>query len=52
MTLEAPFVSRYEQRVKLIQDVVQSRTTLDDKAAFELAAEMVRTLDTIPEKTR
>ena len=52
MTLENPFVSRYEKRVKLIQDVVQSQTTLDDKAAYLLAVEMVRTLDTIPEKTR
>ena len=52
MTLETLFVSRYERRVKLAQDVVQSRTTLDDKAAFELAVHLVHALDTVPEKTR
>ena len=52
MTLETPFVSRYERRVKLAQDVVQSRTTLDDNAAFELAVQLVHALDTVPEKTR
>ena len=50
MAVETPFVSRYEQRVRLVQDVVLSRTTLDEKAAFELAVHMVRALDTVPEK--
>ncbi|WP_410645401.1 DUF6307 family protein [Amycolatopsis sp. lyj-346] len=52
MTAETPFVSRYERRVKIAQDVVQSRTELDDKAAFDLAVHVVRVLDTVPEKTR
>lgn len=52
MTLETPFVSRYERRVKLAKDAVQSRTALDDKAAAELAVHLVHVLDTTPEKTR
>jgi hypothetical protein len=52
MSTEILFVSRYQQRVKVAQDVVQSRTTLDDKAAFDLAVQLVHVLDTVPEKTR
>ncbi len=52
MTTETLFVSRYERRVKLAQDVVQTQTSLDDKAAFELAVQLVHVLDTVPEKTR
>ncbi|MFF0147936.1 hypothetical protein ATK36_4467 [Amycolatopsis sulphurea] len=52
MTRETPYISRYERRVKLAQDAVQSRTTLDDKAAFDLAVHLVHVLDTVPEKTR
>lgn len=52
MTPENSFVSRYERRVKIAQDVVQNRTALDDKAAFELAVHLVHVLDTVPEKTR
>ncbi len=52
MTLETLYISRYEQRIRLVKDIVQSKTTLDDKAAFELAVSMVHALDTVPEKMR
>ncbi|WP_116049829.1 DUF6307 family protein [Amycolatopsis palatopharyngis] len=48
----ATFTPRYEQRVKLIQDVVRNNSTLDDKAASELAVHMLHALDTIPERLR
>lgn len=46
------FVSRYEQRVTFVQDVIQKNTKLDDKAARELAVKVVYAIDHIPEPTR
>lgn len=46
------FTPRYEQRVKLVQGIVQSHTTLDETAASDLAVRMLHALDTIPEKLR
>ncbi|GAA1966777.1 DUF6307 family protein [Amycolatopsis minnesotensis] len=43
------FVSRYDKRVLLVKDVVGAHTKLGDKAAAELATQIVRTLDTVPE---
>jgi hypothetical protein len=45
-------VSRYQQRVKLVQDVVKAHSRLDDKVAFEIAVDVLHALDTIPEKVR
>ena len=45
-------VSRYQQRVKLVQDVVKAHSGLDDKVALEIAVDVLHALDTIPEKVR
>ncbi|HVK19873.1 MAG TPA: DUF6307 family protein [Actinokineospora sp.] len=52
MKIETKFVSRYERRVRLVQDIVRKHTELDDTASAALATEMVRVIDTVPEKTR
>jgi hypothetical protein len=49
---DTTFVSRYEQRVTFVQDVLQKNATLDDKAARELAVRVVYAIDHIPEPTR
>jgi len=45
-------MTRYERRVKLVQDTLQAHSQLDDKAASELAVRVLHVLDTIPEKVR
>jgi|GEM_PF-1338222 len=45
-------MSRYDQRVKLVRDIVQAHSTLDDKAASEIAVNVLRALDTVSEKVR
>ena len=52
MTAETTFVSRYDQRVKLVQDIVAEHTKLDSKAASELAVLVLHAIDSIPEKVR
>lgn len=46
------FVSRYEQRVTFVQDVLQKNSKLGDKASHELAVRVVHAIDHIPEPTR
>ncbi|MGB3440895.1 MAG: DUF6307 family protein [Actinophytocola sp.] len=46
------FVSRYEQRVTFVQDVLQKNSKLGDKAARDLAVQVVYAIDHIPEPTR
>ncbi len=46
------FVSRYEQRIRFVQDTVQKNSKLGDKASRELAVQVVYALDHIPEPTR
>jgi hypothetical protein len=50
MTSTTPFVSRYDQRVKLLQDVLKEDTKLTDDKSHKLAVRLLHTLDTIPEK--
>jgi Family of unknown function (DUF6307) len=45
-------VSRYEQRVRFVQDVIRKNTKLGDKAARDLAVQVVYAIDHIPEPTR
>lgn len=47
-----PFVSRYEQRVILVRDVMRKNSTLDEKTAHELAVHVVYAIDHIPEPKR
>jgi uncharacterized protein DUF6307 len=49
---DTTFVSRYEQRVTFVQDVIRKNTKLDDKTARELAVKVVHAIDHIPEPTR
>lgn len=47
------FISRYEQRVTFVQDVLQKNSTLADQPAHDLAVKVVYAIDHIPEpKTR
>jgi Family of unknown function (DUF6307) len=52
MTSNTLFVSRYDYRVKLAQDIVKENTQLSDQECRALAVRLVHTLDTIPEKVR
>jgi hypothetical protein len=52
MTSNALFVSRYDHRVKLVQDIVKANTQLSDQKCRALAVRLVHALDTIPEKVR
>jgi hypothetical protein len=49
---DTTFVSRYEQRVRFVQDVLQKNSKLDDEAARDLAVQVVHAIDHIPEPTR
>ncbi|HEY3261735.1 MAG TPA: DUF6307 family protein [Pseudonocardiaceae bacterium] len=49
---ETLFVSRYDRRVKLVQDVVKAHSGLDDVIAGKIAVQVLHALDTIPEKVR
>ncbi|WP_436498274.1 DUF6307 family protein [Actinokineospora sp. HUAS TT18] len=50
--METVFLSRYEQRVKLVEDVVKTNSPLSAEQAHELAIRLLRTLEEIPEKIR
>lgn len=52
MTTDAPFVSRYDLRVKLVQDVLKENTKLSGDACQALAVRLLRTIDTVPEQLR
>jgi len=49
---ETTFVSRYEQRVAFVQDILQKSPALGDETARELAVQVVYAVDHIPEPTR
>lgn len=49
---EVKFVSRYEQRIKFVQETVKKHTKLGETAAHDLAVHVVYAIDHIPESTR
>lgn len=49
---KSKFVSRYEQRVKFVQEVLLKNSKLGDEASRELAVRVVYAIDHIPESTR
>lgn len=49
---DTTFVSRYEQRVAFVQDVIRKNSTLSDESVRDLAAKVVYAIDHIPEQTR
>ncbi|MFI6096416.1 DUF6307 family protein [Lentzea sp. NPDC051213] len=46
------YTSAYERRLKMVQDVLTGNTALDDKATRDLAVQVLRALDHIPERVR
>lgn len=49
---ETKFVSRYDQRVLLVQQTLQAHSDLSEQAAFDLAVHVLKALDHIPEPAR
>ncbi|MEU3272003.1 DUF6307 family protein [Saccharomonospora sp. NPDC006951] len=52
MTSHTVFVSLYDKRVKLVQDVLNEHTNHTDEECRVLAVRVLHTLDTIPERIR
>lgn len=46
------YTSAYERRLKMVEDVLTDRTKLGGKAARDLAVQVLRALDHIPERVR
>ncbi|WP_439658734.1 DUF6307 family protein [Lentzea sp. HUAS TT2] len=49
---EPTYTSAYDRRLKMVQDVLTSRTDLGGEVPKDLAAQVLRALDHIPEKVR
>lgn len=47
-----PYVGNYERRRQMVQDIVRSRTELDEAAAADLAERILAAIDHIPERIR
>ena len=52
MTATTVYVSRYDQRVRLVADALTQNSKLTDEAAVELAKHVLQALDHIPETVR
>jgi hypothetical protein len=52
MAVETVYVSRYDQRVKLVANALTQNSKLTDDVAVELAKHVLDALDHIPEKVR
>lgn len=52
MAVTTVYVSRHDQRVRLVADALTKNSKLTDKAAVELAKHVLDALDHIPEKVR
>ena len=52
MASPATFRTPYEIRVELVKDTITAHCELDDAAAGALAVQVLRTLNSIPEKIR
>ena len=52
MTSAVTFRTPYELRVELVKDAIKAHSKLGDKAADDLAVNVLEALDTIPEKMR
>ncbi|RZS32782.1 hypothetical protein EV193_111167 [Herbihabitans rhizosphaerae] len=46
------YVSRYDRRVKLVQNTLAAHAELGDTAAKDLAVHVLQALDHIPEEVR
>ena len=52
MAVTTVYVSRHDQRVRLVADALTRNSKLTDEAAVELAKHVLDALDHIPEKVR
>ena len=52
MAPDVVYVSRYDQRVRLVADALTRNSELADEAAVELAKHVLNALDHIPENIR
>ncbi|WP_275291856.1 DUF6307 family protein [Amycolatopsis sp. La24] len=52
MTSELDYVSRYDQRLAAVRDVLKQDTGLTDAACRALAVRLLRLLDEAPEQLR
>ncbi|WP_409467149.1 DUF6307 family protein [Amycolatopsis sp. GA6-003] len=52
MTAEPAFVSRYDQRVARVRDLLEQDTGLTETACQALAVRLLRLIDEAPEKLR
>jgi hypothetical protein len=50
--METVFESRYDQRVKLVENVLKDKSSLSAEEAHVLAVRLLRTLEEVPEKVR
>jgi hypothetical protein len=48
----APYVSRYDRRVRLVADALTQNSSLTDEEAVDLAKHVLQALDHIPETVR
>jgi hypothetical protein len=52
MAVETVYVSRYDQRVKLVATALTQNSKLTEEVAVDLAKHVLDALDHIPEKVR
>jgi hypothetical protein len=52
MTNDVGFVSRYDQRVVLVRDVLKADTDLSEAACQALTVRLLHVIDEAPEKVR
>jgi Family of unknown function (DUF6307) len=52
MAVNVVYISRYDQRVRLVADALTQNSKLTDEVAVELAKHVLDALDHIPEKIR
>jgi AmiR/NasT family two-component response regulator len=52
MAITTVYVSRYDQRVRLVAEALTQNSKLTDETAVELAKHVLQALDHIPEKVR
>ena len=52
MAVETVYVSRYDQRVKLVANALTQNSKITEDVAVELAKHVLDALDHIPEKVR
>jgi hypothetical protein len=52
MTSPTTFRTPYDLRVELVRDIITTHSKLGDKAASQLAVDVLHALNSIPEKMR